>query len=257
MREITDFIKVKNSNDKNSFLSDEKDNLMMQQLPKSCQIAIYTQFIFREFLHQFRLFFNFTVVSCNPYNIVSKKNQTLDTRFSNYIKYARMRLPDGKVTLSGREFPYPYYTFQDDTYSGFMIDLLDSLEFRMYQPGTLIANELGECNEVLFVQQGMYNVGYQINNKVYYRKQLGKQSTIGGFQIMFNKRFQFIYKTCNIVKGLSVRKESFIQIASSWPEFMPQMRTKFWKFYAQNIYWTLIQRKEIDIMDYKYRSDFN
>ena len=50
-----------------------------------------------------------------------------------------------------------------------MIDLLDSLEFRLYQPGFLLANELDECNEILFIQQGLYNIGYQINNKVYYR----------------------------------------------------------------------------------------
>lgn len=51
-----------------------------------------------------------------------------------------------------------------------MIDLLDGLEYRMYMPGVLLANELDECSEILFVQQGKYNVGYQINNKAFYRK---------------------------------------------------------------------------------------
>ena len=51
-----------------------------------------------------------------------------------------------------------------------MIDLLDSLEFRMFKSGVLLANELDECHEILFIQQGKYNIGYQLNNKHYYRK---------------------------------------------------------------------------------------
>ena len=67
VHEIIDFIKMRNNNDKNCFLTDEKDQLMMEQLPKNCQIAIYTQFIFKDFLCQFRLFFNFNCLSNNQF----------------------------------------------------------------------------------------------------------------------------------------------------------------------------------------------
>lgn len=104
----------------------------MQQLPKSCQTAIYTQFIFKDFLWQFRLFFNFNKVQFHQYNMISKENKFNDASFSNYIKYKQIQLPDGSLSLAGLSFPYPYWTFRDDTYCGFMIDLLNSLEFRVY-----------------------------------------------------------------------------------------------------------------------------
>ena len=51
---------------------------------------------------------------------------------SLFIRYSNIRQMDGTLTLSGLEFPYPYYTFENDSYLGFMIDILDSLEFRIY-----------------------------------------------------------------------------------------------------------------------------
>jgi adenosine/AMP kinase len=41
--------------------------------------------------------------------------------------------------------------------------------------------ELDECNEVLFVIDGRYNVGYEVNKNVRYRKQFGYSTLIGGF----------------------------------------------------------------------------
>lgn len=138
-----------------------------------------------------------------------------------------------------------------------MIDLLNSLEYRSYVADELIANELDECHELLFVQQGKYCVGYQINNKVYYRKELGKYSIIGGVQIMFHKRFQFLYKCISRIQGLAIRKERFLEIMDQWPIFSITLKCKFWNFYATNIYWRLSQRKKVDIMDHKFRHDFN
>lgn len=59
------------------------------------------------------------------------------------------------------------------------------------------------------------------------------------------------------MRGLAIRKENFTKISDAWPEFIPQLKNKFWRFYSNNIYWRLIQRKEIDIKDYEFRSDFN
>ena len=45
-----------------------------------------------------------------------------------------------------------------------------SLEIRLYNKGEMIAHELDECHEVLFVTQGRYNVGYQVNKRNRYRR---------------------------------------------------------------------------------------
>ena len=71
------------------------------------------------------------------------------------------------------EIPFPYYTFEDEIYSSFMIKLLNSLEFRKYESYEIIAQEMDEALEILFIEHGTYDVGYEINKKVFYRRRFG------------------------------------------------------------------------------------
>lgn len=71
------------------------------------------------------------------------------------------------------EISFPYYTFEDEIYSSFMIKLLNSLEFRKYESYEIIAQEMDEALEILFVEHGTYDVGYEINKKVFYRRRFG------------------------------------------------------------------------------------
>ena len=61
-------------------------------------------------------------------------------------------------------------TFEDDEYSNFMTKVMRNLEIRKIYKGDIIAKELDECNEILFVFQGKYNIGYEINRKNRFRK---------------------------------------------------------------------------------------
>lgn len=47
---------------------------------------------------------------------------------------------------------------------------MENLEVRFYKKGEILINELDECSEVLFVLEGLYNVGYEINKIVKYRR---------------------------------------------------------------------------------------
>ena len=49
-------------------------------------------------------------------------------------------------------------------YCEFMIKMMNKLEIRVYKKDYLIASEMDECMEVLFVENGYYKIGYQINN---------------------------------------------------------------------------------------------
>ena len=62
-----------------------------------------------------------------------------------------------------------------------MILLMKNLECREYKAGEVIIEELDECSEVLFVTEGKYDVGFQINNVKYWRRQFGHSTVIGGF----------------------------------------------------------------------------
>ena len=68
---------------------------------------------------------------------------------------------------------------------------------------------MDECSEVLFVDQGFYKVGYQINNNDYYRKRFGMYTIIGGFNICYDKRLNFMFKASTDLKGLAIRKCHF------------------------------------------------
>lgn len=74
-----------------------------------------------------------------------------------------------------------------------MIQIMKSLDIRHFKENEIIIEELDECREVLFVLEGKYNIGYQINNIQSYRKQFGPSTVIGGFQMCFLKRYKFVY----------------------------------------------------------------
>jgi hypothetical protein len=45
-----------------------------------------------------------------------------------------------------------------------MIRFLKSLISRYFESGQLIYREHQQCNEIVFVEKGIFNVGYEINN---------------------------------------------------------------------------------------------
>ena len=55
-------------------------------------------------------------------------------------------------------------------YSQFMTTIIQSLEVRFFNSGEVIYHELDECLEALFVIQGTYNIGYEVNKQQRYRK---------------------------------------------------------------------------------------
>ena len=50
-------------------------------------------------------------------------------------------------------------------YSSFMISFMNSLETSFYFANEIIAKELDESLEVIFVDKGRYEIGYEINKK--------------------------------------------------------------------------------------------
>lgn len=76
---------------------------------------------------------------------------------------------------------YPYFTFEDHNYRKFMTEILNSLEFRSYDKDEIIIKEMDESLEVIFVEQGLYEIGFEINNRQFYESRFGMSTTIGGF----------------------------------------------------------------------------
>ena len=138
-----------------------------------------------------------------------------------------------------------------------MINLMNKLEIRVFQPNHMIAREMDGCLEVLFVQRGLYKVGYEINNQKFFRRRFGMFTVIGGFQFSYDMRFHFYYKTINELRCLAIRKEHFKNIFDEHPEFRCQLKNKFWSHYSQQVYQPLIKAKNMDLLDFNFRDDFN
>lgn len=56
-----------------------------------------------------------------------------------------------------------YYTWIDETYRNFMLQLISYLEPKREAKHTILINELDEFNMVEFVHKGKIVVGYEIN----------------------------------------------------------------------------------------------
>ena len=109
---------------------------------------------------------------------------------------------------------------------------MNHLEIRFYKRNTVIAAEMDECTEVLFVEQGYYKVGYRINNNDYYRRRFGMYTNIGGAYICYDIRFNFMFKSSTDLKGLAIRKCYLRQLLNDYQSFAIQLKHKFWKHYC-------------------------
>lgn len=93
-----------------------------------------------------------------------------------------------------------------------MIDILQALEPRCEHKETILINELDEQNEVIFFNNGTYEVGYEINRVKKYVLRYRNSNVIGAYPVTFNKRSIFIYKTVTECKGYSIRKFNWQKI---------------------------------------------
>ena len=66
-----------------------------------------------------------------------------------------------------------------------MVEILKNMEARQYEAREIILKELEECNEIIFVQKGSYNVGYEINYKIKFRYRFGERTYIGAYNVLF------------------------------------------------------------------------
>jgi hypothetical protein len=81
---------------------------------------------------------------------------------------------------------YPFFEWDDQEYSSFMIRLLLFLEPKVFRPKEMIIESLQSNDEMFFVENGIYDVGFEWNNNKLYRLQFGQRTVIGGFNLCFN-----------------------------------------------------------------------
>ena len=80
---IRNFMNLKWKNDKNSFLKTEQDQNLLDQLPDSSKIMLYTDFIFKDFIWKFRRFFRFNRDNIQEFTIMKKDCKRKLTIYKN------------------------------------------------------------------------------------------------------------------------------------------------------------------------------
>ena len=80
------------------------------------------------------------------------------------------------------------------------------MEPRSQKGGQVIFEELAEVNEVIFFTKGSINIGFEINRDIKYVLRIDKDILIGAYNVVYNKRSRFNYKTCQNCEGYSIRR---------------------------------------------------
>jgi len=75
-----------------------------------------------------------------------------------------------------------------------------------------LAKELDECNEILFVDEGYYKVGFRVNNTEYLPLIFSKSTYIGAYNVMFMVRHELLYKSMTPMFCFAIRKHTFDDI---------------------------------------------
>ena len=137
-----------------------------------------------------------------------------------------------------------------------MIEILGKLEPRKFAARETIYYELDEVNEIIFIETGEYNIGYEVNKIEKFKMRLGQNTVIGAFNICFNKRQIFIHRTHGECAGFYIRKKHWKKIMDNYPEFFSIMKRKVLYEYITKIRKPIMAHKEKDIVHYDQRADF-
>lgn len=81
---------------------------------------------------------------------------------------------------------YPFFDWNDLMYCNFMLEMFKRLEPRFFQPKEILLGELEESQEMIFVTEGKYDIGYELNKVLKLRMTFGERTIIGAFNMCFD-----------------------------------------------------------------------
>lgn len=139
-----------------------------------------------------------------------------------------------------------------------MTQLLKCLEPRQEDAFTMLFEELDEIREVIFIEKGECDVGYEINKKKKFVIRYSNATVIGGYNCTFDKRAIFCYRTKTLCEGYSVRKKNWMALISEdeFPSISKTLKRNVENDYLKNIKEKVLACKKKHIAKYHKRSDY-
>ena len=119
----------------------------------------------------------------------------------------------------------------------------------------MLFEELDEIREVIFIERGECDVGYEINKKKKFVIRYSTATVIGGFNCTFNKRAIFCYRTKTNCEGYSVRKNHWMDLINeeNFPSIATTLRMNVKNDYNKNIKEKVLACKKKHIARYHKR----
>jgi hypothetical protein len=93
-----------------------------------------------------------------------------------------------------------------------MLDVLQNLEPRCEESGTVLLDELDENLEINFVTKGIVYAGYQLNKQRFNCLRFQDNCIIGSFGVTFGIRSTIIYTAITKIEGYFVRRNTWLRI---------------------------------------------
>ena len=237
-----DYFKYKSLNDKNNFLNSEDDQAIFDKLTLEIRQEIYTKFVYRRFLTLFKMFFQLHKSAKNP-SFSEKNSKCYENIELDCYELRKGHKNRNSIKLSGLE--YPYYTFEDKDYADFITSIFKILEVRIITKNTVIQEEISECNEIIFVERGIYMMGFQVNKKDYYKRQFKEGSIINAFNVLYGCRSQYLVKASRNMNCQWIRKTDLKQLLLEFPAFEIGFKQNSIKDYNMNVHQPLQRFKKI------------
>ena len=203
---IEAYFDYKWANDRNQFLHLEHEQAIMDQLPNHVQDRILNKFMYGKFLKKFENIFQIE----------------MDKSTSNHS----------------------CYTWDNYNYRSFMIALLHGLQPRKYDKGELIYTQLEEINEVIFVERGNIDVGFEVSYKKKFVVRLFDHSVIGAYNCANHSKTLYIYKNqSENFQGWSIKKATWIDLMTNYEDISKKVLKQFEDFFQAKIQVPVEQEK--------------
>ena len=136
--------------------------------------------------------------------------------FKRFIKFYMRSFETYKVDADNIKFARYKWDqhFIDPEFRNFMCNLIFKLEPIKFSKDTILADELDEINQVIYLIDEYYHVGFSINRQPFFRLKM-KNKDIGAYYLTFDKQSSFIYKTIRDCWGYFIRRKSWKEIISN------------------------------------------
>ena len=179
---------------------------------------LYQEFMFKEFLETYRRMFSFP------------------NKFNNHQP--------------------AFYTWNHSEYRNFMIDMLRLLQPRQERANVVIYKELDEINEIIFINSGMFEIGFEINRIATYVLRFKDCNVIGAYGVTFNKRTLFAYKTITACRGFFIRRNEWRGLMQDHDDISGHLKEAVKKEYEIHIMNRVMTEKKAIIAKWKARKDY-